>query len=247
MRILLGLLCACLVYGIDTNPVRERIISVDSKQISFRAGNLKIGQSGIVLTHKEGYNAIVANALIVDINDGIAYASYEKFDVIKQKYLPTPTNKPKVDDEVLFGGFYNKSIAIAPDQESYNKILSLQSRTEFLHIDVFGAFLAKDSINDPKPKHFKSFCNIYSVGLVYILATNGVNVLDCQSFSILEEIPFEKPNLTSTQSPFFSRIAKIETGSIASKLRSKKSKNYFAYYDKLLKAELKIFHSRGKE
>lgn len=247
MRVLLGLMCASLLYGLDTTPIKERISEVSAKDVSFPAGNLKVGQSGIVITHKEGYNVIIANVLIAQIQDNIAYAKYTPFTSIEQKYLPTPMATPKEGDEVLFGGFYNKAIVIAPDQMSYNQILAYNeslpphNQTHFLHIDMFAAFLAKDGINDPKPKHLSAFCSIYSVGLVYIFASNGVNVLDCQSFSILEVLPFEKPQLESTQAPFFSRIPNIDTGSLASKLRSKQSRQYFSYYDNLLGPSLKLF------
>ncbi len=103
--------------------------------------------------------------------------------------------------------------------------------------------MAKDGINDPKPKHLNEFCNVYSIGLLYILASNGVNVLDCQSFSILEVLPFDKPYIQNTQAPFFSRIVNIDTGSLANKLRSKKSRQYFPYYDNLLRSSLKSFEN----
>lgn len=249
----LGLLCVNMLYGLETSPVRERISDVGAKSVSFPAKHFKIGQSGIILTHKEGYNVIIANARITQIKDGVAYAEYAPFDSIEQKYLPTPTATPAQGDEVLFGGFYNKAIAIAPDQTSYNQILSYnenlppQEQTHFMHIDVFAAFLAKDGINDPKPKHFKDFCSTYSIGLIYVFASNGINVLDCQSFALLEEIALPKPSLEHTNSPFFSRIANINTGSLASKLRSKKSRQYFSYYDNLLSPYLQAFHLKTKE
>ncbi|WP_300743451.1 plasminogen-binding N-terminal domain-containing protein [uncultured Helicobacter sp.] len=248
MRLILGLLCCMgLAYGIDTSPASTHITEVSSKEVIFPAKNLKVGQSGVILTRKDSYNVIIADVQITRIKNNVASADYTAFDSIKQKYLPTPIAKPRQGDVVLFNGFYNKAIAIAPDQESYNKILSTPSQTQFAHIDLFSAFLAKDGINDPKQKHFQAFCKAYSIGLVYIFASNGINVLDCQSFAILEEIPMQKPQLTQTQAPFFSRIANIDTGSLASKLRSKKSRQFFSYYDGLLSQSLKKFHSTDKE
>lgn len=251
MRVLLGLLCASVLssatYGLEVNVVNVPIIEVSQKILSFSAKGLKVGQSGIILSNKDNYRVIIANARILRIKDGIAYASFRAFDSITQKYLPTPIAQPKEGDIASFGRFYNKAIAIAPNQEFYNKILSTQTKTHFMHIDLFGAFLAKSGINDPKPKHFKTFCNLYSIGLVYIMASNGINVLDCQSFALLEEIPLEIPPLSQTQAPFFSRIANIDTGSLSSKLRSKKSRQYFSYYDGLLSESLRAFKLTHKE
>lgn len=243
MRILAGLICAIMLQAIDILPKGVEIDEVNANVLSFRADHLKVGQSGIVLTQNQGYNIIIASAVIKSIKNGTAYASYTPFDSISQKYLPTPQSSPAQGDKIIFGSFYNKSIAIAPDQESYNKILSLASNTSFAHIDLLAAFLAKDGINDPKPKHLNEFCNVYSIGLLYILASNGVNVLDCQSFSILEVLPFDKPYIQNTQAPFFSRIVNIDTGSLANKLRSKKSRQYFPYYDNLLRSSLKSFEN----
>lgn len=232
----------------DYEPISTEIINVNShnKTISFKSEHLQVGQSGIILTNQQNYEIIIASARIQSIQKDIAIAEYTPFESISQRYLPTPRAEPSKGDSIIFSSFYDQSIAIAPDQETYNKIITLNSHTHFMHIDLFAAFLAKDGINDPQPKHFKAFCNLYSIGLIHILASNGVNILDCQSFEILETITYPVPTLESTQAPFFSRIANIQTGSLASKMRSKKSRQYFSYYDNLLQAPLKTFNQRNR-
>lgn len=246
-RLWFGIVCMVSVgFALNLEPVSKDITEVNGKILAFKADGLKVGQSGVVLAQNGDYNVIIASAVIERINDGYAYARFAPFTNIAQKYLPTPQAIPTKDDRVIFGGFYNKAIAIAPDQESYTKILSINP-AHFVHIDLFAAFLAKDGINDPKPKHLREFCNAYSIGLVYILASNGLNVLDCQSFALLEVQPFNKPQLEKTHAPFFSRIANIDTGSLASKLRSKKSRQYFSYYDELLSPSIQAFNATNKE
>lgn len=251
MRILWGMLCVAMVYAIETLPVSMEITRIDSQNLIFKAGNLKVGQTGIVLAEKQdnkGNNnvIIIANAVINSIEGGEAKARYFPFETIAQKYLPTPQIAPSKGDKIVFGSFYNKSIIIAPDQESYNKILSSQPQMSFAHIDLFEAFLAKDAINDPKPKELKKFCNAYSIGLVYILASNGVNIIDCQSFQILEVLPFDIDSIHESKAPFFSRIPDFDTGSLMSKLRSNKSRHYFSYYDELISAPLASFIKRSE-
>lgn len=246
-RLCLSIVCVISAgFAVNLEPVSKNITEVKGKILTFEAHKLKVGQSGIVLAQNGDYNVIIASAVIERIENNNAYARFAPFENITQKYLPTPQATPTKGDKLIFGGFYNKAIAIAPDQESYTKILSLNP-THFVHIDLFSAFLAKDGINDPKPKHLRQFCNAYSIGLVYILATNGLNVLDCQSFALLEVQPFTKPQPETTQAPFFSRIANIDTGSLASKLRSKKSRQYFSYYDELLSPSIKAFDAINKE
>lgn len=245
MRILWGILCAMAVYAIDTLPRSAEIQSVSSQNLSFEAGDFKVGQTGIILTQTQGYDVIIGNVVIDRIQDKQAIASYSPLETIVQKYLPTPQIKPSRGDKVVFGSFYDKAIIIAPDQESYNKILISNPQISFAHIDLFEAFLAKDGINDPKPKELGQFCRAYSVGLVYLLASNGVNILDCQSFQLLDVMAFDISLIQETKSPFFSRIPDIDTGSLMSKLRSKKSRHYFKYYDELIRAPLASFIQRG--
>lgn len=246
MKIKILALCALctMLQALDTNEIKVEIEQMDKKRISFAAKTLQVGQSGVILSQNNDRFVIIASVVISEIVDNKAYGEYSEFEGIKQKYLPTPRATPKVGDSIIFNSFYNRAIAIAPNQEHYNKILALKVPTSFMHIDLFGAFLAKDSINDPKPKHFKAFCNAYSIGLVYILASNGINVLDCQSFSVLEVLPFGDISVESSKAPFFSRIADINTGSLASKFRSKNSRQYLSYYDDLLKAPLESFQQR---
>lgn len=250
MRILWGMLCVVMVYAVETLPVSAEIIRIDSQNLIFKAGSFKVGQTGIVLTEKRDdkgtHNVIIANAVIESIKGNEAKARYFQFETITQKYLPTPQIAPSKGDKVVFGSFYNKSIVIAPDQESYNKILSSQPQMSFAHIDLFEAFLAKDGINDPKPKELKKFCNVYSIGLVYILASNGVNIIDCQSFQILEVLPFDIDSVHESKGPFFSRMPDIDTGSLMSKLRPNKSRHYFSYYDDLIRIPLDSFIKRSK-
>lgn len=234
--------------AIELKTITSTISQVDDKKevIFFNAANAIVGQSGIAIKQIDSHNLIVAQIEVQSVESSNIQASFKEFKSISQKYLPTPRLKPEVGDKVILGQFYNKSIIIAPDANSYNKVLNTSKNIEFLHIDLFAAMLASDGINDPKYKHFKHFCNTYSVGLLHIVASNGLNVLDCQSFHILESNPLEISDKSDTQAPFFSRIAKIETGSLLAKFRSNKSKDYFSYYDDLLKESLRIF-SKTKE
>lgn len=240
-RLLCIALLVCAASAINTQERRVKIESVSGNSLHFKASGLKVGQSGVVLATIHEKTIIIASAEISKVEGDSITARVLPFEMITQKYLPTPEASPKAGDTLIFNGFYNRAIAIAPSQESYNAILARGKNVSFSHIDLFAAFLAKDGINDPKPKHLKEFCNAYSIGLVYMLASNGINVLDCQSFEVLEVLPFDKPSLETTAAPFFSRIVAIDTGSLASKLRSKDSKHYFSYYDSLLKEPLARF------
>ena len=66
-----------------------------------------------------------------------------------------------------------------------------------------------------------------------MLFRSGLNIVECETFAILEKRKFKKS--AESQVPFFSRIEPNRRGSIGRALRLKDIKNYYGYYDDLLK------------
>ena len=228
-------LCVCALQAIETKALKKSIQSVQGSEITFEAGNLRVGESGIVLTQSKEYEIIIAKAHITGIQDKIAIAKFSAFDAIPQKYLPTPSATPKVGDSVVFRSFYNRGIAIAPNQESYQHIVRSNSQVQFMHIDLFAAFMKQKNLNDPSPKVFREFCPRYSVGLLFIMDSVSVKVLDCESFVLLESQNLPAQNdTTQTLNPFFSRITSPDKR-LGGRFKSNKSKEYFSFYDELLR------------
>lgn len=235
MRWILGIIVTwSCAFGVDTKVVRVSVDSVQKDTIVFDAGDLQVGESGVIVTKNQSHAIIIAQAVIESIDEGRASAKIEAFDTIEQRYLPTPINKPQVGDEVLFRSFYNRAIAIAPNQESYQFVIRNNPTIQFMYIDLFAAYLQQQSLNDPKPKHFKEFCPKYSVGLVFIVDSNHTRVLDCQSFTLLEtqSPPPDEVLHASVITPFFSRISHPGKP-LGSRFKSYDSKDYFSYYDAL--------------
>ncbi|HIV49189.1 plasminogen-binding N-terminal domain-containing protein [uncultured Helicobacter sp.] len=225
-------------FGIDTKVVRTNIDSVQKDTIVFDAKNLLVGESGVVLTKNQTHAIIIASATIESIENGRANARFDSFDTIEQHYLPTPINKPQVGDEVLFRSFYNRAFVIAPNQESYQFVIRNNPKIHFMHIDLFAAYLQQESLNDPKPKHFREFCPKYSIGLVFIVDSAHTKVFDCQSFALLEtqSPPPSEILHSSTLAPFFSRISHPDKP-LGSRFKSNDSKDYFSYYDALVQKQ----------
>lgn len=239
MRILVVVfLLVRVLWSLETDLVRQKIESIEQDSIFFKAGNLQLGEGGVVLTRNQSHQVIIAQAKILEIIDGKARAKITAFHAMNQKFLPTPINEVKVGDEVLFRSFYNRAIALAPNQEAYQFILKNNPKIQFMHIDLFAAFLQRTSVNDPKKKHFQAFCPRYSIGLVFIMDSQAVKVLDCQSFTILstQSLPDSSVVQKQATTPFFSRITAANKR-LGSRLKPNKSKNYFAYYDWLLREQ----------
>lgn len=230
---LLGLTLS--VNAIETKTLKKDIQSVQGNEVTFEAGNLKVGESGVIVTKSKEYEIIIAKADIINIQDKNATAKFSAFEAISQKYLPTPSAMPKVGDNVIFRSFYNRAIAIAPNQESYQHIVRSNPQVQFMHIDLFAAFMKQKNLNDPNPKVFREFCPCYSIGLLFIMDSTSIKVLDCQSFVLLENQSLPAQNdINQTTSPFFSRITSSDKR-LGGRFKSNKSKEYFVFYDELLK------------
>lgn len=219
-------------------PLSINIEKIDSKNktLSFPAYDLKVGETGFVLTKLSDYMVISAKLEVESIKDGVAVARFSDFDGMKQKYLPTPRIEPKVGDMASFRELNNKAFLIAPDLATYEKIKTqFKDEVDFMSSDLLMGYLNDYGGFDPSAKFLKKVCSIYSVGLMYIVTSGHINILDCQSLVSLESLPFDTSAVSKTTAPFFSRLQEIKTGSLASLFHSKKSRNYFKFYDDLVK------------
>lgn len=236
MKIMLKfLLLATVAFGIEIKPIKLTITSVDvdKKTLMLKSngeGEISTGETGIIM-HKIGAGIISNSVTITQVDGDKISASYEPFTLLEQKYLPTPVVKPKEGDEVIFRSLYARGFIAAPNQKVYESIKALFPNIYFASSDLMIADIGGKGILDPSKKAFKEMCKIYSVGILAIYASNGVNLLDCQSFQVLERQTLDNPEPKEMMYPFFARV---EAKSFWDFLKRKK--NYFEEYDKLLKS-----------
>lgn len=222
-----------LVSAFDVDPLRFKIKAVDTKEHSLvfekKNANLSVGESGIILSNIG--QGIISNSITISkiIDSNQVQAHYDSFNALEQRYLPTPVIAPKVGDEVIVRSFYSRGFIVAPNQVLYDRIKTLFPKITFISSDLMIADVGDKGIVDPSKKGFQEICNIYSVGILIIYASNGINVLDCQSFKILKTQELQNPNPEVKQYPFFARVQAKSFWDFA---RGKKE--YFYEYDKLL-------------
>lgn len=232
-RIYLFVLFATIILGaFDTSTVKLVIKEVDKKKQTLLLNPVKekieVGESGIVLS-KIGRGIISSLITITEVDSTSIKASYERFRLLEQKYLPTPVIEPRVGDEVILRSFYSRAFIVAPNQELYEKIKTLFPKVTFVSSDLMIADVGDRGIVDPSKEGFQEMCKIYSVGILMIYASNGLNILDCQNFKVLQKQDLQNPNPKDARYPFFARV---EAQSFWSFLKPKKE--YFKVYDKLL-------------
>ncbi|GAA8368555.1 plasminogen-binding protein PgbA [Helicobacter pylori] len=238
LRLLMGLLLSFISLQSASwqEPLRVSIEFVDlpKKIIRFPAHDLQVGEFGFVVTKLSDYEIVNSEVVIIAVENGVATAKFRAFESMKQSHLPTPRMVARKGDLVYFRQFNNQAFLIAPNDELYEQIRATNTDINFISSDLLVTFL---NGFDPKIANLRKACNVYSVGVIYIVTTNTLNILSCESFEILEKRELDTSGVTKTSTPFFSRVEGIEAGTLGKLFSGSQSKNYFAYYDALVKKE----------
>ncbi|GAA9430160.1 plasminogen-binding protein PgbA [Helicobacter pylori] len=238
LRLLMGLLLSFISLQSASwqEPLRVSIEFVDlpKKIIRFPAHDLQVGEFGFVVTKLSDYEIVNSEVVIIAVENGVATAKFRAFESMKQSHLPTPRMVARKGDLVYFRQFNNQAFLIAPNDEIYEQIRATNTDINFISSDLLVTFL---NGFDPKIANLRKACNVYSVGVIYIVTTNALNILSCESFEILEKRELDTSGVTKTSTPFFSRVEGIDAGTLGKLFSGSQSKNYFAYYDALVKKE----------
>ncbi|WP_131159009.1 plasminogen-binding protein PgbA [Helicobacter pylori] len=239
LRLLMGLLLMSFISLQSASwqePLRVSIEFVDlpKKIIRFPAHDLQVGEFGFVVTKLSDYEIVNSEVVIIAVENGVATAKFRAFESMKQSHLPTPRMVARKGDLVYFRQFNNQAFLIAPNDELYEQIRATNTDINFISSDLLVTFL---NGFDPKIANLRKACNVYSVGVIYIVTTNTLNILSCESFEILEKRELDTSGVTKTSTPFFSRVEGIDAGTLGKLFSGSQSKNYFAYYDALVKKE----------
>ncbi len=239
LRLLIGLLLMSFISLQSASwqePLRVSIEFVDlpKKIIRFPAHDLQVGEFGFVVTKLSDYEIVNSEVVIIAVENGVATAKFKAFESMKQSHLPTPRMVARKGDLVYFRQFNNQAFLIAPNDELYEQIRATNTDINFISSDLLVTFL---NGFDPKIANLRKACNVYSVGVIYIVTTNTLNILSCESFEILEKRELDTSGVTKTSTPFFSRVEGIDAGTLGKLFSGSQSKNYFAYYDALVKKE----------
>lgn len=221
-----------------TQPEISDITEIEKQNneelVVFSNLGLSVGESGIIVRDLSSYKVIVASVIITKIEHTKTFAKVIPFTQLVQPYLPTPNMTPKVGDQVIFRSFNDKAFLIAPNEASYKAILEKYTFIDFLNSDLLMGFLNSQGKHDPTNKTLPIACSEYGAGLVFIVGSKEIGIFNCQNMARLAKYANDLTDKT-TKSPFYTRTNFEGGGSLAYSLASKKSKNYFLYYDGFLK------------
>lgn len=211
------------------------ILETQNHDIYTNSTDLRIGESGFVIRQfDQQHSMIISRAVVVAIENDRAKLSLLPYQLFENQSMPLPMLVPQKDDYVIFRAFFNRAFLIAPNQQLYLDVTERYSNVEWLHPDLFAAFLMSQGKSAPSLADFKEICSLYATGVVYLIRSNQGELRDCQSFALLKQDTLNTNN-SEQMKPFFSRLGNIERSWIGFLLGDAKIGDYYLYYNDVIR------------
>ncbi|HHD0453591.1 TPA: plasminogen-binding N-terminal domain-containing protein [Campylobacter coli] len=231
LTFILSLSIGLFAADLNLKPVKTELLKVEDIYGYIKdSSDVKLNSSGVVIQRFQTSKSIIARASVIAKEKGLAKLKFSVFADLEQDALPLPNVVPQKGDEVVLNFLYDRGLVIAPDEQTYNKLVSSFPEIYFTHIDILGAQLIRSSSLAPKRSDFRKFCADNAVGILIFALEDKAKIVDCQDFSELYELAIAKPS--SIQVPFYSRIGGYKSNFFD--FNSQEVGNYYRYYDALI-------------
>ncbi len=212
MRIWLSTLV--LMGAAHAASITTPLVHVENDRAAVSAEHLQKGMSGFVVRAFDAtHSTIIANALVEETtpSGSRAILRLAPYDGLLQSSLPMGSWTPKTGDTAVLAYDYDRSLLIAPNDESYDTLIRKNGRSEWVHPDHFATYLSREGHPTPMVEDFRRYCTANSIGLLQIQAASTLFTLDCKSFTVLHTAPSETSS-EKAMVPFYSRIPSIRSG-----------------------------------
>ncbi len=217
---------------IDLSVQQLIIYDLFKNKAKILIGNLKIGQSGVVLrTNKKEDSIIIANAQVIESNPQYSLLKLKQTSAIRQDAIPTSRYKAQNGDTFILNHIYKTSILIVPNRIAKQKVESKYKQQRFLNEDFFASYLKTISSPIPTKKNIMRFAKSQQIGTVFVVIANNLYIVDAISFKVIDRVSLQI-NDNTTQSPFYTKITGIKKGLLS--FGADEISNYNKYYLQLL-------------
>ncbi len=186
------------------------IYDVTDTTAKVKVGDLRIGQSGIIVNDISGNYTIITNATVIKSEKDHSTIQFVKSKLLTQAAIPTLKAKPTNSDLFVLNHLYKSSLLIVPNLKAKKVIKRNFPNQNFLAEDFFASYLKVHDNPVPSKQDIIDFCSLQEVGTIFIVVKNKLYIIDALSFKTIDEISVSI-NDYHTQLPFFTRIAEIET------------------------------------
>ena len=196
---------------LDIRAQVSSLSNITDTTASINIGNLKIGQSGIIQhRYKDGNSIIVSSAYVQSSNENSSIVKFIPFLDLKQNAIPTTNRKVSSEDRFILNYMYDQSLLITPNIDSFRYVRGKFTQNNFVHSDIFGAYLKSEYKPLPSKKTIQEFAMSQNLGTIFIVIKTNLYTIDTRTFTILNK---QKVSNVSkrTQMPFYTRIENIES------------------------------------
>ena len=158
------------IKTIDLKQKELTIYDLSNNQAKIDIGNLKVGQSGVII-HKYGKSEsmIIALATVSSSNNSFSQIEIKKQSIIKQNAIPTSRTQPSNGDIFVLNHLYNASLLIVPNYEAKKIIQKNYPKQRFLNEDFFAAHLKLISTPIPTKDDIRDFCTSQNIGTIFMV------------------------------------------------------------------------------
>lgn len=185
------------------------IYDVNDTTAKIKLGNLRIGQSGVIVNDIQGNYTIIKQAIVTQTNEDFSIIEFVEDDILKQDALPKLKTTPQNSDLFILNHLYKQSLLIVPNQRAKRLVYENFTGQNFMSEDFFAFYLKANNTPVPNKRDIINFCNSQQIGTIFIVVKNKLYIIDSLSFKTIDEIYLDV-NDSSTQLPFLTKINEIE-------------------------------------
>lgn len=205
---LAALLCLPLFGGFFPQTVQTSVKSIQGNTVTLNQKFPVSGMSGVVIHNYGNDLTAITTRIIQTSSDGSA--NLTNTNILHHENLPTIKTAVSANDKVIGGYLYDNVLLLAPDADTYAKIISQHKKT-WIHPDLYALYLSTEGEERPTKENLSDFARKYQVGLVYIVRKNSAVLLDPISGKIISQKSMS--NLPAQgKFPFYMRFKQLDSG-----------------------------------
>ena len=216
---LIALLSLPLFSGFFPQTVHTSVKSVQGNTITLNKKFPINGMSGVVVHNYGNHLTAITSRITQTSSDGSA--SLLNADILQHENLPTIKTSVASNDKVIGGYLYNNVLLLAPDADTYAKIISTHHK-KWIHPDLFALYLSVEGEERPTKENLAHFAKKYQIGLIYIVRKNSAVLLDPISGKIVSQKSMTDLPTEGTF-PFYMRFKALDSGWFGSEAKG----NYY--------------------
>jgi len=196
-----------LLGGFFPPTVNSSITSVNGNEATISKAFPLNGMSGIVIHNFGNSNQAISS---IAIQTSANQVKLIKDDMLGDNKLPRPNTLATKGDRVIGGYLYNNVLVIAPNAQTYQKVVSSASK-HWIHPDIYAGFMSREGDSTPTLNNLSQFAHEAQVGLIYIVMRNKAVLLDPISKRVINTQPFT-PVGNDIKYPFYMRFKNFKAG-----------------------------------